>query len=292
MSSENKNFLALGNIDKAINKTKFGEEVTFGGGTYSAVTARRLGYQAAVLTKGNEELMQWISNLEKMKIKVFLEKDKSTLSVINDYSSGKWMQKLLTSTEKINFDLSEKFDVIHMNPLFKEVDVELIEKARKNCKLLSLDAQGLIRDEKNGIVYGKFLENREDWFKHIDVLHVGEAEKKFVSKETDPESICRDLQSMGSKIVLLTLGAKGSFVLGKEFHKIPAFKVREIDPTGAGDVYSTSFDIKYFETENERESGFFASVAASFCVEDFGYKNVQTRKRVEERFKRLMKEAK
>jgi sugar/nucleoside kinase (ribokinase family) len=281
-------FLALGNIDRTKNITKFGEETVYGGGTYSAISALKLDYNAAVLTRGNEALHQWIKNLEKMGIEVFLEQDESTLEVINDHSSGKWIQKILSTAGKINFDIDRKFDIIHANPLFKEIDQQVLSKARKKAKLLSLDIQGIMRNERNGIMFLKELEKREEWLKGIDIVHVSDSESMYVTKETEPENICNDIQSAGPKIVLYTLGAKGSFILGKHFHNIPSFPVKEIDPTGAGDVYSATFDIIYLETGDERKAAFFASAAASFCVEDFGYKNIQSREKVEERSKELM----
>jgi sugar/nucleoside kinase (ribokinase family) len=291
MFSGNKKFLVIGNITKDIIKTLSGEEAAYGGNTYSSIAANALGWNSTVLTKGNEEISEWIKELENLGIEVLLQQDKSCTIFCNDYTSGVRRQKLLGRTDEIKFDLKEKFDVIHINPLFKEVSVELIEKARKKCKILSLDVQGIVREVEDGVVDGKFLEDREEWFKNVDILKVGDAEIKYVSKEKNPESICRDLKSFGPKVVTLTYGENGAYVLGKDFHKIPVFPTKEIDPTGAGDVYETAFEIKYFETRNERDAGFFGSAAASFVVEDFGSKNIQTRNKVEERYNILMKEA-
>jgi len=286
-----KKFLALGNIDKAINVTAAGKETTFGGGTYSSIAAMKLGYDSAVMTKGNDELKKWLKKLEEMGIRVFLEKDAETLTVINEYDASTKMkrQKLIAKTGKISWDIDEKFDIVHVNPLLNEIDEDMIHRAKKQCKILSLDAQGMVREAAGDIVKKRFCESREEWLNDADVLHVGEEEAKFVSKAKSPEDICRDLQSLGPKIVLLTFGEKGSIICGENIEKIPAFKVKAADPIGAGDVYSTAFVAKYFETGNERESGIFASAAASFVVEEFGYKNIQPREKVEERAKTLMK---
>ena len=284
--------LALGNIDKTTNITKAGRETVFGGATYSAVTARKLGLDATVLTRGNEELKDWLATLEEMGIRTILESDESTLTVTNDYSlGGEWVQKLLAKTGRIRFDIEDNFDIIHVNPLYKEISTTIIRKARKQSKLLSIEVAGLIRDAKNGIVTGNFIKNLEEYLEGIDIVHFSDRELKFVSRETEPRKICEDIQSSGPRIVLYTVGANGSFVLGREFTKFPAFKVIEVDPTGAGDVFTTSFGIRYFETENEKESGFFATAAASFKIEGFGSKNIQSREKVEKRAKMLMEEA-
>jgi sugar/nucleoside kinase (ribokinase family) len=288
MSSENRKFLVIGNIDKATNKTPAGEETTFGGSTYCSIVANKLGWETTLVARGNEELSEWIIELEDMGIRAFLQPDEATLTVINDYTTGTWIQRVLKKTGKINFNLDEKFDVIHLNPLLQEIDIALLRQARKKCKLLSLDVQGIVRHDVNGITTLKFLENRKEWFKNLDILKVGEDEIKFVSKETDPRKICEELKSFGPKIVVLTFGENGSVVLGKEFLNIPALAVKTVDPAGAGDSYATSFAIKYFETKDERQAGFFGAATASFVVEDFGARNIQPREKVEERFNKLI----
>ena len=284
-------FLALGNIDKTTNITKAGKETVFGGTTYSAVTARKLGLDTTVLTRGSEELKDWLATLETMGIRTILETDKATLTVTNDYTlGGEWVQKLLAKTGKMRFDLEDDFDIIHVNPLYKEIGMKIVRRARKQSKLLSVEVAGLVRDVRNGIVEANFLKNREEWLEGVDIVHFSDRERRFMSRETKPRRICEDVQSCGPRIVLYTLGANGSMVLGSGFYKIPAFKIVEVDPTGAGDVFTTTFAIRYFETENEETSGFFATAAASFKVEDFGSKNIQSRERVEERAKKLMEE--
>jgi sugar/nucleoside kinase (ribokinase family) len=282
-------FLAVGNIDKTTNITKAGKETVFGGTTYSAITARKLGLDTTVLTRGSEELKDWLATLETMGIRTILEADKATLTVTNDYTlGGEWVQKLLAKTGKIRFGLGDDFDVIHVNPLYKEISMNVIRRARKQSRLLSVEVAGLVRHVRNGIVTANFIKNREEWLEGIDIVHLSEREREFMSRETEPRRICEDIQSSGPRIVLYTLGANGSIIMGHGFHKIPAFNVMEVDPTGAGDVFTTSFGIRYFETENEKESGFFATAAASFKLEGFGSKNIQSRERVEERAKTLM----
>jgi len=288
MFSENRNkFLSIGNIDRAVNKTEFGEKIAYGGGTYTGITANELGWDTTILTKGNEQLSEWLIELEDLGIRVIMQPDDSITSFYNDYTSGIRVQKLVSKTGKIIFDLEEKFDVIHIAPLFHEVDLALVKKAKNKCKLLSLDVQGLVREEKNGIVEGVFLEDRKEWFNEVDILKVGEEEIKYVSEKETPEEICKDLKSLGPKIVTLTFGKKGSVVFGKKFYNIPTIAVKEVDPTGAGDVYATAFVIKYFETKDERDAGFFAAAASSFVVEDFGARNIQSREKVEERVKQM-----
>ena len=164
----NAKFLAVGNIDKTTNITKAGRETVFGGTTYSALTARKLGLDTTVLTRGNEELKDWLATLETMGIRTILETDKSTLTVTNDYSlEGEWVQTLLTKTGKIRSNIEDNFDIIHVNSLYKEIDTKIIRRARQKSKLLSIEVAGLVRSVRNGIVTGNFIKNREEWLEGI-----------------------------------------------------------------------------------------------------------------------------
>jgi fructose-1-phosphate kinase PfkB-like protein len=65
--------------------------------------------------------------------------------------------------------------------------------------------------------------------------------------------------------------------------------MRSLYPTGAGDVYSAAFLIKYFETGEPMLSGYFASAAASLLVEK-GVGGITDRGVVEERMGKLVRQ--
>lgn len=280
-------FLAVGNITKDELILKSGKFISFGGTSYSAIAATRLGYKAHILCRSNHEIDPWVKRLNEEGIHVEVQPDKHLTFFINDYSFGERQQLLLEHTRKIVYKSSEKMDIIHFNPMFGEINLESIKKARKNCEILSLDVQGLVRTTKNKKVIGKFWSKREEFLKHIDFLKVGKNEINLVSRKKSYREICEELSSMGAKVVALTLGEKGSIVFKEDYYEIPAYKTEEIDPTGAGDVYATAFAIRYFETKDALNSGLFASASASFVVEDFGPKNIASREKVEERYKKL-----
>jgi ribokinase len=91
----------------------------------------------------------------------------------------------------------------------------------------------------------------------------------FVPNETEAESItgmavrnvddakkCAEkLLSGGVKRVILTLGANGSLLAGRDgMEHIPAFSVKSIDSTGAGDAFIGSFAVFLGEGLPEREA--------------------------------------
>jgi sugar/nucleoside kinase (ribokinase family) len=280
-------FLAIGNITKDELILKSGKFISFGGTSYSAIAATRLGYKAHILCRSNHEIDPWVKRLNEEGIHVEVQPDKHLTFFVNDYSFGERRQLLPEHTGKIVYKSSEKMDIIHFNPMFGEISLESIKKARKNCEILSLDVQGLVRATKNKKVVGKFWNKREEFLKHIDFLKVGKNEINLVSRKGSYREICEELSSMGAKVVALTLGEKGSIVFKEDYYEIPAYKTEGIDPTGAGDIYATAFAIKYFETKDALNSGLFASASASFVVEGFGPKNIASREKVEERYKKL-----
>ena len=64
----------------------------------------------------------------------------------------------------------------------------------------------------------------------------------------------------------------------RRFH---ARKVKEFDPTGAGDIFATSFFYRYFHTRDPWEAARFATVIASHSVTRPGLKGVPTPQEVQ-----------
>ena len=55
---------------------------------------------------------------------------------------------------------------------------------------------------------------------------------------------------------------------------------REVDPTGAGDVFAAAYLIRYHETGDPYEAAQFANLVASFSVEAPGTEGIPTRDEV------------
>jgi sugar/nucleoside kinase (ribokinase family) len=283
-------FLVIGNITKDIIRTKNEEMHVFGGNaSYSSITAAKLGCKTHVLSRGNDEIIEWIKNLKSRGIKVELQRSEDVTRFVNDYTEGERKQSVLSDAGKIVYKSFGKIDVIFLGPVFNEITLECLKEARNDCKILSLDVQGFVRTLKKREVVKKFWNERYEFLKYVDLLKIGKDEINFVSKETDYENVCEELRDIGVKVVELTLGENGSIIAGKAIHRIPAYKTILVDKTGSGDVFATAFAVKYFESKNELESGLFASAAASFVIEDFGTKNIAEREKVIERFKKLSK---
>ena len=62
--------------------------------------------------------------------------------------------------------------------------------------------------------------------------------------------------------------------------RVPPRPAKEVDPTGAGDIFATSFLIRYQETGDPLDAARFANVAASFSVEYIGISGMPSRQQV------------
>jgi sugar/nucleoside kinase (ribokinase family) len=106
-----------------------------------------------------------------------------------------------------------------------------------------------------------------------------------------------DMLNAGLKIVIITLGGDGSYILTREGeeYRIPAVTPYHgvIDTTGAGDTYVCIFTAEYLKTGNIEKAAYFASATTSILIEKTGGASPQrcpSRKMIEERLKRFFEQ--
>lgn len=135
--------------------------------------------------------------------------------------------------------------------------------------VLSVDAQGYLREVRGDKVYPVDWADKREALKYITVLKVNEHESEVLTGEKDPHTAARILADWGVKEVLLTLGSNGSLIYaGGKFYEIPAFAPDEVvDATGCGDTYMTGFLYMRNKGASYVEAGTFA---AAMCTIKLG----------------------
>jgi ribokinase len=114
-----------------------------------------------------------------------------------------------------------------------------------------------------------------EW-KKISYLVVNETEAEFLSGqkvETDEEikRAAAVLAGKGCSNVIITLGAKGSYVHSGDLKMLlPAFKVEATDTTAAGDIYCGSLAVALTEGKSLSEAVSFAGAASAISVTRIG----------------------
>lgn len=118
---------------------------------------------------------------------------------------------------------------------------------------------------------------------YVDVLHSNIQELQGITGQLDPLDGLRWAAKRGVKFPIVSDGKYGSTVLFKDkFIKQPAFDVKVIDPTGAGDamcagtarklldIIETGRSLKDLTIQEASEILLFAQAAGGACVEEIG----------------------
>lgn len=110
----------------------------------------------------------------------------------------------------------------------------------------------------------------------INILVLNEVEAGFlaempVENEADAEKAAQKLVDKGVEKVIITLGSQGAFVVTKtEKVSVPAFKVKAVDTTAAGDTFCGAFAVAFVEGKSLKNALQFASAAAAISVTRMG----------------------
>jgi ribokinase len=101
----------------------------------------------------------------------------------------------------------------------------------------------------------------------VDYLVVNETELTLLAgHEEDPEKAISKLLEQGVRSIIYTMGSNGSRFCSSDLDlSIPAFKVKAVDTTAAGDTFIGAFASR-FDGKNHEEAMTYASRAAALAV--------------------------
>lgn len=162
----------------------------------------------------------------------------------------------------------------------------------KSCRLKVLDTMNFWIESKRDAL--------EAAFESVDGIIINEGESFLLTGEKNLLKAVDKLFRPHFQIVIVKKGSNGVMVFGKDFMvNLPAFPLKRIvDPTGAGDSFAGAFisylDSKHYKELNQdlvKKAAAYATVVASYCVEDFGVTGIQNidRHRVQKRLREFQK---
>jgi len=190
------------------------------------------------------------------------------------YENSIRKSKIISYPKPVNVEIPRTFSVGFINLVFNEFTLITIRKAMKKAQLIGIDVQGFIRKVKNGNVILERDERVLEILQNADVVKMDLAEFNVVKK-------------LLGKICLITLAERGAIAKkDQEFLYIPTYYV-EGDPTGTGDVFLSTFLIKFSETQDLAKALAFANAFASLLVE--GKIFTRKEKDINEVFEKLKK---
>ena len=247
-----------------------------GTATFAAVQAARLGLRAGVVTRAGAGLA-----LDGALANATIANTpcEQTTSFQNVYEQGKRRQSVLGKAEPISeADIPSEWrsaPMVLIGPVCGEVPPELCEAFAS--PLLGVSAQGWLRRvDRKGHVRRQAWNGAPFW-RGCNVLFV--SDEDVGARRDQVERWIAEVP-----VVALTSNRRGARVHDSgRWRKIGAFPAREIDPTGAGDVFATAFLVRLRETNDVAESTRFASAAAACSIEAPGVDAIATRAQIEER---------
>lgn len=284
--------VCVGNLAKRIlikGKTK---EACWAGSSYfSAITAKKLGHNATIITKASSNFdPKWLKHLEKLKINIIKQPAwQDTVYEVEYDKEGNKKLTIISDAGPINSVPEGNYDIVQISTYYSPIGVNVLKTLKKENNLCVLDAQGFIKykNPDNTVTYTPWL-NKEEYLKYVDILKMNTKELYFVTGKSTLNS-AMELLKLGPKIVLLTMATQGAYVFyNKHYIKVPVYEVKKfVDKVGVGDVYTTSFAIRYKETEDITDAAYFAAAASSFVVEKPRGEGIADRAKVEKRYKTL-----
>jgi sugar/nucleoside kinase (ribokinase family) len=239
--------------------------VVGGSVTYGSMTARRLGWNVAILSSAGPD---FDPERELPGVEVFLQPAAATTRFVNEYApDGTRRQTVTARADDIRFDaLPEEWrapDALLLGPLAGELQGIGATAFAADC--VGAIAQGYVRAiDAEGRVSAKDWERPERDLLGVHVL--------FLSQHDLPDADARAREFLSLvPLVALTRGWRGLTLLTRDgIHDVPSLPRPEKDPTGAGDVFAAAFLVRYRETSDPLEAAAFAACAASCAVEGIG----------------------
>jgi sugar/nucleoside kinase (ribokinase family) len=252
------------------------------GGTvsFAALTALRMRREPLILTRA--AAARDLDELPDSVRRIVLPSP-STTTFANIYTEHGRIQYCYTPAPAIRAGdvpaWCRKPRAVLLGPLVDEIGPDVPRLFGDDTLVAAVPQGWLRRWDETGRVFPKRWENAADILPHLDVLVLS------------LEDIDYDLQRIAPvfdliSLVVMTEYRDGSTIYQKQpgggilQTKIAPRPASEVDPTGAGDIFTTAFLLRLQETGNPVEAARFANVTASYGVEHLGIFGVPTRETV------------
>ena len=287
MSQKNKQVLITGTVafDEIETPNGSSGKIIGGAGTYLALTASIFSKKISLISViGDDFLEKDIEMLESKNINTeMIERipgEKSFYWKGRYHSNFKNRDTLITELNAL-----EKFNPI-VNKSSRNAEIVVLGNLHPSVQLSVLDQ---IDDTKSFVI----LDTMNFWMdtainelkkaiSKTDLIVINDEEAEQLTNEKNLDVAANKIFQMGPQTVIIKKGDQGSEIFNStESFYIPAYPVKSVvDPTGAGDCFAGGLS-GYLSTQPQinfsslKKSMVFGTIAASYCVENFGVKGVQ-----------------
>lgn len=271
-------YLVIGTITKDLVSGGF----TIGGTvTYAAITARNLGRRAAIVTSAAADLALpgLLAGVEVIRVP-----SQATTTFRNVYVNGTRQQYISAVCDPIGPEAVpaawRQVPLVHLGPLAREMDESLVHLFPASRVVAT--PQGWFRswDETGRVSLGEWP-GAERLLPYLSALVLSD-------EDICGDPTCIERFAAIARTLVVTHGPRGASVYhAEQVRHFPTRPAREVDLTGAGDVFAAAFLIRLDETagspggEDPWEAARFANVVGSFSVEGLGTSAIPSRAQVE-----------
>ena len=201
---------------------------------------------------------------------------KKTVYFENSYgiNQNNRTQRVLAKADPFTVEKIQHIEakIFHLGSLLSDdFSLDVIKYLSKKG-MLSVDAQGYLREVRGENVYPIDWCEKKEALKYVHILKVNEHEAKVLTGLDDYQAAARQLAEWGVKEVLLTLGSEGSIIYAENsFYYIPAYPPKEVvDATGCGDTYMLGYLYMRNKGVSYEEAGCFAAALSTVKLEKSG----------------------
>lgn len=201
---------------------------------------------------------------------------KKTVYFENSYgiNQNNRTQRVLAKADPFTVEKIQHIEakIFHLGSLLSDdFSLDVIKYLSKKG-ILSVDAQGYLREVRGENVYPIDWCEKKEALKYVHILKVNEHEAKVLTGLDDYQAAARQLAEWGVKEVLLTLGSEGSIIYAENsFYYIPAYPPKEVvDATGCGDTYMLGYLYMRNKGVSYEETGCFAAALSTVKLEKSG----------------------
>jgi len=257
-------FIAIGHV----TLDRFGDTVRPGGAAlYAAVTADRLGLSTAILTSHGDDFPL---DLVPPRIEVVSVPAGETTTFEHSEHEGERVLRVRAAAAALTADdLPEDWrdaPLVMLAPVLAEVD-PLLSMAFSDAAV-SAQAQGWLRVVEPDGVVGALAWEPDYLLARLHTLFL--SQRDVVGQEA---AMLEWLQRVPVGVV--TAGRHGAllYVNGERYEVRPRL-AREVDATGAGDVFAAAFLVRYQQDGNPWTAAEAAACAAALSIEGEGWSAV------------------
>lgn len=259
-------YLAVGHL--TVDRTPTGPALG-GSVAYAALTARALGVRVGIVTAwGNEIEPSALGD-----ISVIATAAEHSTTFENIYTSTGRIQYIRHVAPRLDLALIPEHwrqaQIVHLAPVAQEVDALLPEGLRP--AFTGLTPQGWFRAwGADGLVHPC------DWSQAEAALPRATATVLGLEDVGGDEDLIEHMAHL-VPLLVVTEGAAGCRVFWHgDVRRFRPPQVTEVDATGAGDIFATSFFIRLLHTRDPWEAARFATLIASNSVTRPGLQGVPT----------------